>query len=213
MDIIDRQCPICGNGNLTNRVDQERVEYKGSVEKLSTLYSICDTCGSEQANSDQVRQNKRSMIAFKKQVDGLLSGADVRALRDSFELSQENAALVFGGGQKAFSKYENDDVIQSESMDKLLRVAKDVPMALDHLLQKAEIATAANIQLDQVIVSPPRWRIRSDTITIAATVITAIIDKLAQDQTQVDSVTFHGQSKSMHGSTLYEIQHESQFIH
>lgn len=38
----------------------------------------------------------------------------------------------------AFSKYEHDDVAQSDAMDKLLRVANAVPEALAHLEQVAD---------------------------------------------------------------------------
>jgi HTH-type transcriptional regulator/antitoxin MqsA len=69
-----------------------------------------------------MRANKRAVMAFRKQVDGLLSGADIAALRERYKLNQKQAARLFGGGPVAFSKYENDDVAHSEAMDKLLRL-------------------------------------------------------------------------------------------
>ena len=51
-----------------------------------------------QADAAQTRVNKRLMIAFKKRVDGLLTGAEVRALREKLSLSQTEATQVFGGG-------------------------------------------------------------------------------------------------------------------
>ncbi len=49
--------------------------------------------------------------------------------------------LFFGGGPNAFTKYENDDVIQSESMDKLLRVANSYPAVFADLCEKAGVST------------------------------------------------------------------------
>ena len=132
------RCPICEEGYLDSRIDLDRVEYQGHHAELELHYSICDTCGSEQANMDQLRINKRSMVEFRKKVDGLLTGSQVRSIRKNLGLSQAEAARIFGGGPVAFSKYEADDVTQSEAMDKLLRVVSNVPSVIDFLREQAE---------------------------------------------------------------------------
>jgi len=132
-------CPICGEGNLNAKISKNIVEYKAHSTQLDTHYSVCDTCGSEQANSEQLRANKRAMVAFKKQIDGLLTGHEVRKLREQLGINQAEAARIFGGGPVAFSKYESDDVAQSEAMDKLLRLAISVPSAYTQLLLNSGI--------------------------------------------------------------------------
>lgn len=132
-------CPICGVGQLHPKVSKNPVEYKGQTTELDLHFSLCDACGSEQADAAQTRVNKRLMNAFKKRVDGLLVGAEVRALRENLRLSQAEAALVFGGGPVAFSKYESDDVAQSEAMDKLLRLAAELPSAFGLLCRRADL--------------------------------------------------------------------------
>jgi HTH-type transcriptional regulator/antitoxin MqsA len=79
-----------------------------------------------------------------------LTGEEVRALRVQLDLTQAEAARVFGGGQVAFSKYENDDVVQSEAMDKLLRVAAEVPGALRYLRMRAA-------DTEEGLWSQPQW--------------------------------------------------------
>lgn len=115
-------CPICGDGHLTDHVDQVDAEYNGHTGKVPLHYQLCDVCMSDSAGAVQMRANKRGMIAFRKQVDGLLTGAEILALRKRYGLTQPQAARLFGGGPVAFSKYENDDVAHSEAMDKLLRL-------------------------------------------------------------------------------------------
>jgi HTH-type transcriptional regulator/antitoxin MqsA len=132
-------CPICGEGHLEHRVEKNSVEYRGQTALLDSQYSVCDQCGSEQASPIQTRNNKRAMMAFKKRVDGLLTGAELKALRQRMGINQVEAALIFGGGPVAFSKYESDDVIQSEAMDKLLKVAYEFPDVLRSLAQQAGI--------------------------------------------------------------------------
>ena len=132
-------CPICEEGHLSTEQEMIHVEHMGNEGNIVSQFSICDACGSEQATAADARVNKRSMIAFKKQVQGLLTGAEVRELRKSWDLSQEDAAKIFGGGPVAFSKYESDDVMQSEAMDRLIRVARDVPASLDKLMANAGV--------------------------------------------------------------------------
>ena len=134
-------CPICGEGHLEAHVDKNVVEYKGQTAELDAHYSVCSECGSEQANAAQTRTNKRAINSYKKQVDGLLTGSEIRALREYWGITQSDATAIFGGGPVAFSKYESDDVAQSEAMDKLLRLAKEVPQAFAHLAHQAGIQT------------------------------------------------------------------------
>lgn len=140
MNDSNNLCPICGEGKLHPEVGKNPVEYKGQTTELDLHFSLCDACGSEQADAIQTRLNKRLMIAFKKQVDALLTGAEVRALREKLGLNQAEAAQVFGGGPVAFSKYESDDVAQSEAMDKLLRLAAELPAAFEFLRRHAGLA-------------------------------------------------------------------------
>lgn len=132
-------CRICGNGHLNCHVKKTIAEYKGVEGELDLTYSVCDYCSSEQAAGTQLRTNKRAMIEFKKSVDGLLTGKEVRAIRERLRLSQADAAKVFGGGPVAFSKYESGDVNQSEGMDKLIRLAAELPIAFEYLARQAGI--------------------------------------------------------------------------
>ena len=132
-----QNCPICEMGQLTNHSELVAVEHLGQQGNIESQYAVCDCCGSEQAGTAEARFNKRAMIAFKKQVQGLLTGTELQVLRKRWGLKQSEAAKVFGGGPVAFSKYEADDVMQSDAMDKLLRLAAKVPAALDKLIADA----------------------------------------------------------------------------
>ncbi len=146
MTNIENRCPICEEGVLTAHNGFEEQEYRSQTSSIPFTYSECDTCGSEHANAAQTRTNKRAMLAFKKEVDGILTGQEVKALRKRYELTQAQAASIFGGGPVAFSKYESDDVMQSEPMDNLLRVASQIPYAVAWLAQRAgEQAVATNL--------------------------------------------------------------------
>ena len=117
-------CPICGEGHVTALVQMVESEYKGQKAQLPLHFNLCDTCTSDFAGAAESKLNRRALMAWRKQVDGLLTGDEITALRKRYKLTQGQAAKLFGGGPVAFSKYENDDVMQSESMDTLLRLVR-----------------------------------------------------------------------------------------
>lgn len=130
-------CSICGEGKLTPKEAQTELFYNGQTESAPYYYSVCDVCGSEQAGSEELRRNKRIALDFRRKAMGLLRGEEIRAIREDLHLNQKKASQIFGGGPVAFSKYENSDVVQSEAMDKLLRVAHSVPEALEFLIKES----------------------------------------------------------------------------
>lgn len=117
-------CDICGEGHVVAGSDMAAYEYHGKSAMLPVYFLTCDTCASEFAGAKESRASKRAVLAFRKQVDGLLAGSEIEALRKRYNITQGQAAKLFGGGPVAFSKYENDDVVQSEAMDKLLRLVR-----------------------------------------------------------------------------------------
>jgi HTH-type transcriptional regulator/antitoxin MqsA len=134
-------CPICEEGSLEAKIGSNEVEYKSQKTALPLHFSECESCGSEQASPIELRINKRLMIDFKKKVDGLLTGKEVKEIRLSLGLTQADAANIFGGGPVAFAKYEADDVAQSGAMDKLLRLAHAVPEATAYLTYSSACKT------------------------------------------------------------------------
>ena len=131
-------CPICGLGQVSIQTVMTDVEHAGRHGQVPTAFKLCNHCGSEFADADIARVNKRAMLAFRKRADGLLAGSEIRALRERVGLSQKQAAILFGGGPVAFSKYENDDVSQSEAMDKLLRLAFGDAAILRRLIEQSD---------------------------------------------------------------------------
>jgi HTH-type transcriptional regulator/antitoxin MqsA len=115
-------CPLCGEGQVTSHQEEVEQTYGGHRCMVPLHFRTCSHCGSDFAGPDESLLNKRAMMAFRKRVDGLLSGARVAAIREKYQLTQAQAARLLGGGPVAFSKYENNDVAQSGAMDTLLRL-------------------------------------------------------------------------------------------
>lgn len=144
-------CPICGEGKLSMRSEMDEVVYKGVKKYVTANYCICNHCHVEQAGASELKANKRIMNEFKKEVDGLLTGREVLAIRTSLGITQDQASQVFGGGPNAFTKYENDDVAQSEAMDKIIRMAFRFPQVFSELCTLAGV-TPAVVKFESLIV-------------------------------------------------------------
>jgi HTH-type transcriptional regulator/antitoxin MqsA len=147
MKIQNGICPLCGEGSLNEILYADTLE----IRKVDTLVeglhaSVCDACGETSMSISQVRENNKLVAsvrcaAVENERERLqrLEGPKVKEIREFLGLTQQEASSVFGGGPKAFSKYECDQVIQSEAMDILMRVALEVPEAANWLLERAQI--------------------------------------------------------------------------
>lgn len=131
-------CPMCEEGHLHSARYAQDFTYRGQTLHMEELEGYeCDVCGADPIFEDQIRRNHRRIADAKRSADGLLTGDEIKALRKRFGLSQKQAAALFGGGTNAFSKYERGDVMQSASMDKLMRLTLLDPSQLNRLRQMA----------------------------------------------------------------------------
>ncbi len=78
---VQKLCPVCGNGHVTELVQMVENEYKGHKAELPLHYRQCDVCTSDFAGVAQSKLNSRVLIGFRKQIDGLLTGEEIAALR------------------------------------------------------------------------------------------------------------------------------------
>jgi HTH-type transcriptional regulator/antitoxin MqsA len=70
----------------------------------------------------------------------ILSPLEIKAVRELCGLSQQEAARTFGGGPKAFEKYESGKVIPSSAMVRLLLMAARQPELFQKKADISEIA-------------------------------------------------------------------------
>ena len=148
VSLVSAQCHACGEGALHPHVRSNVVEINGQTISVPLQYSTCDHCGSELTDAEQARANKRAMVAAEKQVVGLLAGSAIREFRKHHQISQADAAQLFGGGKVGFSRYENDDIVQSQAMDSLLRLCIEQPPTLIRLARMRKVGLAASTKQD-----------------------------------------------------------------
>lgn len=138
-------CPLCGEGVLETRIYGRDMQHKGIALLVEGLqYSYCPSCEAEitapaqmDHNALLIRTAYQQERARVKAEQHMLTGEQIRAIREKLAITQKQAAKIFGGGPTAFSKYETEDIVQNTSMDKLLRLANAMPSAFAWLANRA----------------------------------------------------------------------------
>lgn len=140
-------CPLCGEGTVTPVQRARPMEHKNQTGVIHLHLSSCDRCGAETIDDAESILNRRAVIRFRKQIDGVPLGSQIRTMRKAANITQEQAGRLFGGGPVAFSKYENDDLIPDEAMTNLLRLAISDISIVDKLQALKAGGTTTAIQL------------------------------------------------------------------
>jgi HTH-type transcriptional regulator/antitoxin MqsA len=124
-------CPSCGHSSLHAIEVFEDLLFRGIDLSVRASKTQCQDCGYAFESDDQQEANlDAARVAFKAEstaaraAKGLLNGKEIRAIREQMGLTQKEAAELLGGGPVAFSKYENNEIMQSVAMDRLLRLLR-----------------------------------------------------------------------------------------
>jgi HTH-type transcriptional regulator/antitoxin MqsA len=110
---------------LTITVDGQPFTY-GQPGWWASLDDPADDEG-QLIDDDNVIRGAARREAKAKAKHAVLTPLVIRAIREACGLSQQAAARVFGGGAKAFEKYETGEVAPSSSMTRLLILAAKRP--------------------------------------------------------------------------------------
>jgi HTH-type transcriptional regulator/antitoxin MqsA len=139
------QCPICDRGTLHDAVVQESIRYDGELLLVDGIeVSRCDRCGEDVILSEQAKRNERRFVDAKRRHDGMLTSDEIAHWLDVLRISQTDAAKILGGGANALAKYIRGEVLQSRSMDNLLRVSLEFPQVRQFLFARAGVAYPLN---------------------------------------------------------------------
>lgn len=117
-------CPVCGMSALTNAVRDLPYTYKGRETTIESVQANwCDACGESLTGPGETERVMAAMQTFQRQVNADLVSPDfVRSVRNKLGLDQREAAVIFGGGVNAFSRYETGKTRPPVAMVKLLRL-------------------------------------------------------------------------------------------
>lgn len=142
---MTRQCGVCGAGKAMRAFSGKDfvVKHAGAARTVKDLSGWrCGGCGEV---SFDVASAKRYAAAG----DALVlaararQGAELRAIRERLGLTQQQAAVLTGGGHNAFSRYERGEVAPMPAVVNLLRLLDKHPELLKDVAQQTPAKRAA----------------------------------------------------------------------
>lgn len=131
------KCPTCETGNLVAAVRDVPYAYKGKKTVVKAVKGrFCDNpkCREVVMDMDESRRTSREMLEFNKRVNAKLTPIDLLAqVRKQLNLTQQEAAKVFGGGPNAFSRYESGKTKPPVALVKLFKVLSTHPELFEEI--------------------------------------------------------------------------------
>ena len=116
------------------------ITFAGNEYPVVEEYYYCKNCSHEWVSPAQLKESLAQVTAIKRRAQGFLAPQDIKDLRERHGLTQKQAAIIFGGGDNAFSKYERGEIYPSAAMDKLMRLFDAIPEVKKRLIQQSDLS-------------------------------------------------------------------------
>jgi len=127
-----KSCPIC-DGTLKREDKTVVYSYKDHTKEILQSGEYCTECKEGFLSPKDLKVSQKAIADFKREVDHLLTTDEIRAIRKKLKLTQEKASVLFGGGVRAFHKYETGENAQSRPLDILLKLMDSGKESVDDL--------------------------------------------------------------------------------
>ncbi len=144
-------CPFCGHDEV-KQVEVPRVIHDVRTHAEYSMQAVemeCKECHEHFVTPKQADENDVRLADAKGHAIGSPSREAIRKLRDDWNITQEIAGTLFGGGKVAFCKYEGGSIVPTQAMARLLALAVagridklDLEQAAAGTLQKREVSTS-----------------------------------------------------------------------
>lgn len=107
------------------------------VSVPSAVHLRCPKCGEVVLRLSDSRRLQEDAIAIYRKKHGLFSADEIRALRQRFGLTQSELARLLRLGANTISRWESGRNVQTEALEMLLRLIRDLPGSIDYLRRNA----------------------------------------------------------------------------
>lgn len=127
MAVTEKQlnkCPNCGHSPLSQSSMTDRFDFTTesgetvSVEATGVPIEVCPNCKETYLGPAAAKVEHGAVC----QALGLLSPAEIRALRENLGMTQSELAKVTGIGEATISRWERGRLLQNKAMDRLMRL-------------------------------------------------------------------------------------------
>lgn len=104
-------CPKCKEMcSYTIKTEKETYPVKGENVTIQAKVSYCNCCGEQLWNDELDDKNLQTAYDAYRQNHSLLSPAEIREIREKYDVSQTTFARILGMGDKTITRYENGSI-------------------------------------------------------------------------------------------------------
>lgn len=129
--LADDACPRCGTIIVERRSALKLPVNGEEVSVPSAMHLRCPKCDEVVLRLSDSRRLQEDAIAIYRRKHGLLSADEIRTLRERFGLTQSELARLLHLGANTISRWESGRNVQTEAMEMLLRLLRDLPGSFD----------------------------------------------------------------------------------
>lgn len=144
---MKKECPICGAAALVEKAGEFHFEPPanipgGMIIIANAAWDECEVCHEvilPPALLERLEQQRYVRL-------GLLSPAEIKAIRLKAGLSQAEISKKLGVGEKTYTRWENGKSLQNKSSDNLIRLFSKDPSSFEKLEEERESAECDPLQ-------------------------------------------------------------------
>ena len=129
-------CPIC-NGKVEYKTQSITYTYKEHSIEVEQSGEYCLECKESFLSTKDLKSTKLEISNFKRKIDHFHTTDELKRIRKKLHINQQEASTVFGGGIRAFHKYETAEVTQSKPLDILFRLIDSNTISFDDIKRVA----------------------------------------------------------------------------
>lgn len=107
-------CPLCDT-NLEVGETTKELKYRGKTLSIHMQGEYCQSCDEGFQNDEDLILNENAIALAKLRADVIIA-EDFTRIRKKLNLTQTEASEIFGGGIRAFHKYEKGIVNPPQSL-------------------------------------------------------------------------------------------------
>jgi len=129
------KCPFCGAAELIHDTRDLSYTYKGETTTIAAVTGdFCPDCGEAVLNREFRARYGEAIGQFRRQVNSaFVDPGFIARVRRKLNLDQRAAAQLFGGGDNAFSRYENGKAKPPLALVKLFKLLNRHPELLSEV--------------------------------------------------------------------------------
>jgi len=130
---MKRECLNCGEKEMVHTARDVPYTYKRHnivIAKIKGWH--CSNCGEVEFDSGEGVRFAETINQLAKEVDAK-EAAELARIRKKLKLTQQEAALLTGGGPNAFSRYERGKAKPLRSVTNLFKLLDKHPELLDEI--------------------------------------------------------------------------------